>query len=193
MDRKKIAIFASGNGTNFEALAQACYENMIQADVVLCVTDKPGAYVVERAKRRNIPVLELRQKDFPSKAEYEKVILAKLEELGVDFICLAGYMRIVGDTLLNAYGGRIVNIHPSLLPAFRGADAIGQALDYGVKVFGVTIHYVDSSLDGGKIIAQVAVPYDGNDRDVVESMIHEREHELYPRTVGLLIDAMVKH
>ena len=89
-------------------------------------------------------------------------------------------MRIIGDVLLEEFGGRIVNIHPSLLPAFRGVDAISRAMDYGVKIYGVTIHYVDATLDGGRIIAQAAVPYEGNDRDELESMIHRQEHLLYP-------------
>lgn len=108
----------------------------------------------------------------------------------MELICLAGYMRIIGDVLLENYGGRIINIHPSLLPAFRGADAIGQALEYGVKVFGVTIHYVDATLDGGKIISQVAVAYDGSDREELEPLIHAQEHILYPRTVARILDSL---
>ena len=147
-DKKKIAVFASGSGSNFEAIAKACLQGRINAEVALCVCDHPGAYVTERAKRLDIPVLELRPKSYPSKADYEKVILAELQKRGVEFIALAGYMRIVGEVLLNAFQGKIVNIHPSLLPAFPGVDAIGQALKYGVKVFGVTVHYVDQTLDG---------------------------------------------
>ena len=116
------------------------------------------------------------------------MLLGHLKEKGIDLICLAGYMRIVGDVLLNAYAGRIINIHPSLLPAFRGADAIGQAMEYGVKIYGVSIHFVDSTLDGGKIIAQAAVEYEGSDREELESMIHAQEHELYPKTVARLIE-----
>jgi len=186
--KRKIAIFASGNGSNFEALAKACADGRINAEVVLCVTDKPGAYVVERAKKFNVPVVEFRPKDYESKRCFETMLLGHLREKGVELICLAGYMRIIGDVLLEAYGGRIVNIHPSLLPAFRGTDAIGQAMDYGVKIFGVSIHYVDSTLDGGKIIAQAAVEYDGDDRDELESLIHAREHMLYPDTVAKLVD-----
>lgn len=184
----RLAIFASGNGSNFEALAKACIDGRINATVALCVCDHPGAYVTERAKKLNIPVLELRQKSFPSKKEYEKAILDELRKENVDFICLAGYMRIVGDVLLNAYVDRIVNIHPSLLPAFPGIDAIGQALKYGVKVFGVTVHYVDHTLDGGKIISQVAIPYEGNSREELEPMVHAHEHPLYIETVAKLVN-----
>lgn len=185
---KKLAIFASGSGSNFEAIAIACEKQRINATVALCVCDHPGAYVTERAKRLNIPVLELRPKSFPSKDDYEKEILMELKKKGVEFICLAGYMRIIGNTLLNEFSGQLVNIHPSLLPAFPGVDAIGQALRYGVKVFGITVHFVDQTLDGGKIISQASIPYDGNDREELEAMIHAREHALYVSTLASLLN-----
>ncbi|MBQ8335043.1 MAG: phosphoribosylglycinamide formyltransferase, partial [Tidjanibacter sp.] len=122
------------------------------------------------------------------KAEYERLVADRMDTLGIDLVCLAGYMRIVGDELLGRYGGKIVNIHPSLLPAFVGAHAIQDAFDYGVKVFGVTIHYVDQTLDGGKIISQVAVPYEGGDIEELEAMIHKAEHRLYVDTVNKLIE-----
>lgn len=187
MDKKRIAVFASGNGSNFEAIAKACAEGKIDAEVVLCVTDRPGAYVTKRAEKFGVPMIEFRPKDFASKADFETMLLRHLRENKVDLICLAGYMRIIGDVLLEAYEGRIINIHPSLLPAFQGADAIGQALEYGVKVFGVTVHYVDHTLDGGKIISQVAIPYEGNDRDELEPLVHAQEHILYPATVQKIL------
>ena len=189
-DKKRIAIFASGNGSNFEAIAKACAEGRIDAEVVLCVTDKPGAYVVTRAARFGVPVVEFRPKDFASKAEFETMLLGHLREKGVDLICLAGYMRLIGDVLLNAYEGRIINIHPSLLPAFQGADAIGQAMKYGVKVYGISIHFVDQTLDGGKIIAQTAISYEGSDRDELETLVHAQEHILYPATVQKLLSSL---
>ena len=192
MDKKRIAIFASGNGSNFEALAKACADGRIDGEVVLGVTDRPGSYVTERAARLGIPMIEFRPKEYASKAEFETMLLQHLREKKVDIICLAGYMRIIGDVLLEAYEGRIVNIHPSLLPAFQGADAIGQALAYGVKIYGVTVHYVDHTLDGGKIIMQAAVEYDGNDREELEPMIHAREHVLYPAAVQKLISSLEK-
>ena len=185
--KKRLAIFASGSGSNFEALAEACIKGEMDADTVLCVCDHPGAYVTERARKKGIRIVELRPKSFSTKEEYEKVILNELQTEKIDLICLAGYMRIVGPTLLNAYKDRIINIHPSLLPSFPGIDAIGQALDYGVKVFGVTIHYVDNTLDGGKIISQVAFNYDGKDREILENVVHAHEHALYIETVKKLI------
>lgn len=186
--KKKLAIFASGNGSNFEALAQACKEGRINAEVALCVTDKPGAYVEQRAARFDVDMLSLKPKDFSSKEDYEKAILKVLEEKGIDLICLAGYMRIVGKVLLDAYRGRILNIHPSLLPSFPGVDAIGQAMAYGVKVYGVTIHHVDETLDGGKIIAQASIAYYGHDREELEPLLHGIEHKLYVDTVSALIE-----
>lgn len=187
MTKKRIAVFASGNGSNFEAIVKACNEGVVNAEVVLCVTDRPGAFVTQRAHRADVPVVEFRPKDYPSKADFETMLLSHLREKEVDLICLAGYMRIIGETLLEAYPGRILNIHPSLLPAFKGADAVGQAMAYGVKVFGVTVHYVDSSLDGGKIIAQAAISYEGTDRDDLEALIHAREHILYAEAINRVL------
>ncbi|MCH5334346.1 MAG: phosphoribosylglycinamide formyltransferase [Alistipes sp.] len=184
----RIAIFASGSGTNFEAIAAACAEGRIDAEPVLMVCDKPGARVIERAERRGIETFVFSAKDYASKADFEREIVALLDSRGVQLVCLAGYMRLIGDVLLEAYGGRIINIHPSLLPAFKGAHAIRDAFEYGVKVFGVTIHYVDASLDGGRIIAQRAFAYEGDDIDELEAMIHAVEHELYPETVNKLIN-----
>lgn len=180
---EKIAVFASGNGSNFEAIARACQNHRIDAEIAICVCDKPGAGVILRARKLNVRVLEISPKSFSSKQEYESVILDELERLGVSWIVLAGYMRVIGDTLLSKFPERIINIHPSLLPAFKGLDAIGQAMNYGVKVYGVTVHFVDSSLDGGKIISQAAIPYEGNDREELEAMIHAREHVLYISTL----------
>lgn len=186
---KRIAVFASGNGTNFEALAAAAERGELPARVALLVCDRPGARVVERAAAHGVETFVFSPKEYASKADYEREIVRRLDAAGVELVCLAGYMRIVGETLLGAYEGRIINIHPSLLPAFRGAHAIEQALDYGVKVFGVTIHYVDASLDGGRIIAQQAFEYEGHDLAELEARIHAVEHPLYVRTVRRLLEA----
>ena len=185
---KRLAVFASGNGTNFEAIVSAAERGELPARVVLLVCDRPGARVVERAAAHGVETLAFAPKEYASKADYEAEIVRRLDAAGVELVCLAGYMRIVGETLLGAYGGRIINIHPSLLPAFRGAHAIGQALAYGVKVFGVTIHYVDATLDGGRIIAQRAFEYDGSDRAELEAKIHAVEHPLYVETIRRLLE-----
>lgn len=185
---KRIAVFASGNGSNFEKITEATEQGRIpDCEVVLCVCDRPGAYVTQRATRHGVAVLEFRPRDFESKRDFERLIADRMDELDVDLVCLAGYMRIIGDELLNRYHGRIINLHPALLPAFPGAHSIRDAFEYGVKVFGITIHYVDETLDGGKIIAQKAIPYDGKDIAELEDMIHTEEHRLYPEVIARLL------
>ena len=183
---RKIAIFASGNGSNFEAIVKAYKDGRLKALPAVCVCDKPGAGVIARAERLGVPVIVASPKDFADKAAYETFLAEKLEESGIDYICLAGYMRLIGPVLLERFPDRILNIHPSLLPAFKGAHAIRDAFEYGVKVYGVTIHYVDETLDGGKIIAQRAVPYEGRDIDELETLIHKTEHILYPEVINSL-------
>ena len=188
---KRLAVFVSGNGSNFEALANACEKGIIDAKIVLMVCDKKKAYAIERALNHNVSSLVLSLKNFPDKDAYEQAIVDRLEEEKVDLILLAGYMKICGHVLLDKYEGKIINIHPALLPSFKGAHGIEDAFNYGVKVFGVTIHYVDSGMDSGKIIAQRAFLYqDGWTIEDVEKRIHEIEHELYPSVVKKLVEEM---
>ena len=188
MKRTKLAVFASGSGSNYEAIVKACCEGLINAEVVLLVCDKPGAKVLERAARYGTESFVFNPKDYASREEYEGVIADMLDERGVEYVCLAGYMRIVGRVLLERYEQRIVNIHPSLLPSFKGAHAIQDAVDYGVKIFGVTTHFVDETLDGGRIIDQGAVVYEGSDIEELTTMIHNIEHKLYVKTINKLIN-----
>jgi phosphoribosylglycinamide formyltransferase 1 len=186
---KNIAIFASGSGTNFQAIVDAVKNGIVPARVALLVCDKPGAKVIERAERERIPTFVFSPKDYDSKAEFEQAILAELRKHEIEFIALAGYMRLIGPTLLDAYEGKIVNIHPSLLPAFPGKDAIGQAYRAGVKITGVTIHYIDEGMDTGPIIAQRAIAiHEGESLAQLEARIHEVEHELYPAVLKTLLE-----
>jgi len=184
---KQLAVFASGTGTNFVAIAKACASGVINARVALLVCDKPGAPVLDRALELGVETFAFSAKDYASKADYEAQIVKLLDERKVDLVCLAGYMRIVGETLLKAYEGKIVNIHPSLLPAFKGANAVEQAVAYGVKVFGISIHWVSADLDGGKIIAQRAFPYEGSDPAEVHRIGQKIEHELYVETINKIL------
>ena len=188
MRKTRLAVFASGSGSNYEAIAKACSEGVIDAEVVLLVCDKPGAYVLERAKRYGTECFAFNPKEYESRAAYETVLANMLDERDVDFVCLAGYMRIVGNVLLERYEQRIVNIHPSLLPSFKGAHAIQDAVDYGVKIFGVTTHFVDETLDGGRIIDQGAIVYEGSDIEELTNLIHNIEHKLYVKTINKLIN-----
>jgi len=184
---KRLAVFASGEGSNFEAIAAACECGRIRAQVVLVVCDRPSARVVERAAQHGIETFAFDPKSYASKADYEREIVSRLDGAQVDLVCLAGYMRLLSHVMLDSYEGRIINIHPSLLPAFKGAHAIEQAFEYGVKIYGVTIHYVDASMDGGRIISQQALPYEGHDVAELEAMLHALEHELYINTINKLI------
>lgn len=184
---KKLAVFASGSGSNYEAIAAACADGRIDARVAILVCDKPGAYVLERAARFGTPTFVFSPKSYACKADFEREIADRMDAEGIDLVCLAGYMRIIGDVLLSRYGGRIINIHPSLLPAFKGAHAVEQAVEYGVKVYGITIHWVDESLDGGRIIAQRSFDYDGSDPAEVHRLGQVIEHQLYIETINRLI------
>ena len=188
---RNIAVFASGNGSNFEAIVRACKENKIEgATVSLLVCDRYDAYALERAKKLDIKPFVFDPKSYSSKKEYEQKILDVLRANDIHIICLAGYMRIVGDTLLEAFPNRILNIHPSLLPSFKGAIAIIEAFEFGVKVFGVTVHLIDNTIDGGTIIAQRAFEYHGDSIEEVEHRIHEIEYQLYPEAINALLSTI---
>lgn len=184
----KIAVFASGSGSNFEAIQKAIELGALDAKIQMVITDKPEAFVVTRAKNFEIPVFSFIPKNYSSKSEYENEILELLKEKEVEWIILAGYMRLIGETLLSAYPNKIVNIHPSLLPSFPGKDAIGQALEHGVKVTGVTVHLVDEGMDTGPILAQEAVTVVQENREETEKRIHAVEHKLYPETLQKLFE-----
>ena len=177
---KNIAIFASGSGSNFEAIATAVKIGRINAKLSLLVCDKPEAPVISRAQRLGVPVFVCDSKQYASRENHEKRILSALEDNRVDFIVLAGYMRIIGKTLLEAYGGKIVNIHPSMLPDFPGINAIARAFESGAKATGVTVHYIDEGVDTGPIIAQRQVDIlPGDTLEALEERVHRVEHELY--------------
>ncbi|MGN1400279.1 MAG: phosphoribosylglycinamide formyltransferase [Bacillus sp. (in: firmicutes)] len=185
---RKIAVFASGSGSNFQSIQDHITSGKLDAVIAIVICDRPGALVIERANREGIPVFSFNAKDYGSKAEFEALIVEKLRDKEVEFIVLAGYMRLIGETLLRAYPNSIINIHPSLLPSFPGKDAIGQAFSAGVKVTGVTIHYVDEGMDTGPVIAQRAVDVRADDtREILQKRIQETEHVLYPLVLHQLL------
>ncbi|PZL75383.1 phosphoribosylglycinamide formyltransferase [Enterococcus plantarum] len=184
----KLAVFASGNGSNFQAIAEAVAVGTINAELTLLFCDRKDAYVVQRARSMSIPVVSFSPKDFESKALYEGEILHLLEEEQIDLVVLAGYMRIIGPTLLEEFSNRIINIHPSLLPDFPGLHGIRDAFYGNVRETGVTIHYVDNGIDTGPIIAQEKVTIDATDTLVsLEEKIHKVEHKLFPAVLAELI------
>ena len=188
-----IAVFASGRGTNFGAIIRAVKKGKIKANLSLLVCDQPGAGAISRAKRAGIKVALVERKDFATKEDFENRIIQHLEENQIDLIVLAGYMRLVDPKLLFRYKNRILNIHPSLLPSFKGTEGIKDAFNYGVKVTGVTVHFVDEEIDHGPIILQKAVPIEENDtQESLEKKIHKIEHSLYPQAIRLYVEGKIE-
>jgi len=181
----RIAVFASGSGSNFQAIVDRVRSGELNVQIELLVCDKPQAKVVERAQQANVPVHTFRPRDYAAREDYEREILEELRKRQVDLIVLAGYMRILTPTLVEPYMGRMINIHPSLLPAFPGVNAVKQALDYGVKLTGVTVHYVDGGLDSGPVIEQRAIDVrEGETEAALVERIQAIEHVLLPYAIG---------
>jgi phosphoribosylglycinamide formyltransferase 1 len=183
----RLAIFASGRGSNFSALLRAQNEGQLPAaEFVLLFSDKAEAPALEIARSNNIQTVSFSPKDFPNRDAYETEILKHLQTAKVEGICLAGYMRLVGKPLLDAFSYRILNIHPALLPSFPGAHAHRDTLAYGAKISGCTVHFVDAGVDTGPIILQRAVPVEDTDtEETLSARILVQEHQAYPEAVDL--------
>lgn len=188
-----IAVFASGRGTNFAAMIRAIKKGYIQANLSLLVCDNPQAAAIARAKRAGIKVALIKREDYASKKEFETAIIRQLEENQIDLIVLAGFMRLLSAEFVGRFPNKILNIHPALLPAFKGTDAIKDAFDYGVKTTGITVHFVDAEMDHGPIILQQAVKIEANDTpQTLQVKIHKLEHKLYPLAVKLFVEGRLK-
>ncbi|MEB3103388.1 phosphoribosylglycinamide formyltransferase [Ferviditalea candida] len=188
----RIAVFASGTGSNFQAIVDAVREDCLDVRIELLVCDRPQSQVVERASQAGVPAFTFRPKDYDAKEQYESEILSLLKAKEIDLVVLAGYMRMITDILVKPYYGRMINIHPSLLPAFPGVNAIRQALEHGVKITGATVHYVDGGMDSGPIIAQAPVEIrDGDTEETLSIKIHAAEHKLYPKVIRWIREGRV--
>jgi phosphoribosylglycinamide formyltransferase-1 len=188
-----IAVFASGRGTNFSAIIKAVKKGTIKANLSLLVCDNPQAGAIARAKRAKVKVALIKRDDSSTDNEFEAKIIQCLKDEGIDLIVLAGFMRILGPDILNHYKNRIINIHPALLPAFKGAHGIKDAFDYGVKVTGLTVHFVDEKMDHGPIILQQAIKIEESHAlDTLEAKIHRIEHKIYPQAINLFVEGKLK-
>lgn len=190
---KKIAVFASGRGSNFSAIVHAIGKGKIKVRIALLVCDNPQAPVIEKAAKAGVASFIACRNDFLSKESFEGAIIDRLRGEKIDLIVLAGYMRILGPKIIGAYRDRIINIHPALLPAFKGAHAINDAYTYGAKVTGVTVHFVDEKTDHGPIILQQAVAIGEKEGlDALETRIHKVEHVLYPEAIRLFLEGRLR-
>lgn len=185
-ERLRVGVLASGRGSNFRALAEAAAAGRMPASVVVLVCDRPGAPVLEIARALGVEAIVIDPKQHPSREAHEKAVIGVLEERRVGLVCLAGYMRLLSASFVGHCSGRLLNIHPSLLPAFPGLRPHRQALEHGVKVSGATVHFVDEGVDTGPIVLQATVPVRPDDTEATLSeRILGEEHRLYPEAVRL--------
>lgn len=188
-----LAVFASGNGSNFSAIVKAIKQNKIKAKSVILVCDRPGALVIKRAQKAKVRVILIRREDFTSRADFEEAVIQRLRNYKIDLIALAGFMRILSASFVKLYHNRILNIHPSLLPDFKGAQAIKDAFNHKVALTGVTVHFVDEQVDNGPIILQQEIKISKKDTLVsLEKKIHSVEHKLYPEAIRLFINGKIR-
>lgn len=190
----KIAVFASGNGSNLQALIDTLHTSpQVDVEIVVVISDRKRAYALERARRASIPTKVVRVHDYPTRDAFDAAISQIVEAYKAELLVLAGFMRLFQPAFVRRYAGRIVNIHPTLLPAFPGTHGIRDALEYGVKVTGVTVHFVDEGMDTGPIIAQVPVFVEPDDtEETLAARIHAVEHRLYPEVVRAIAEGRVR-
>lgn len=188
----KIAILASGSGTNAQAMFDKIAEGRLHAEVVLVISNRPGAKVLDRARAAGMPLLELDHKTYASREAFDAVLVEALQASGAELVVLAGYMRMLSPHFLSAFEGRVVNIHPALLPAFSGTHGMEDAQSWGVKVAGCTVHFVDEIMDNGAIIAQAVVPVlAGEPLSALQERIHRMEHRIYPQVIQWIAEGRI--
>ena len=186
--RARIAILISGRGSNFVSLAEAIDRGEIPARIALVLSNEPGAAGLEKARAMGLETVAVPHREFVSRAAHEVAVIAELERVGAEWVCLAGYMRLLSADFVRRYDQRMLNIHPSLLPSFPGLEVQQKAIDHGVKVSGCTVHLVDDGLDSGPIVVQRVVPVlDDDSSDSLAARILEQEHQAYPEALRRLV------
>ena len=193
MARLKLAVLISGRGSNLQSLIDACRDPAYPADIVLVLSNEPDALGLERARAAKIPAQVIDHRDFPDRPAFEGALTAAIEKSGAGLVCLAGFMRMLTDGFVNRWRDRLVNIHPSLLPAFKGLDTHARAIAAGVRIAGCTVHFVRPAMDEGPIIAQAAVPVlPGDDAATLAVRVLAQEHVIFPVAVRLIAEGRVK-
>ena len=188
-----IAVLVSGRGSNLQSIINSIERKELDVNLSVVISNKKEAMALERAKKNGIKTIFIDPTAYLNSQEYDKELIKKLRELSIDLVCLAGYMRILSKEVIQSFDRKIINIHPSLLPAFPGLNAQKQAIKYGVKFSGCTVHFVDSGIDTGPIIMQTAVPvYDNDDEKSLSKRILEQEHYLYPKAIKMIKENQIK-
>lgn len=188
-----IGVLASGRGSNFQAIIDSINSGFLDAQIAVLITDNPDAYAIERAKGNNIEVLVLKPRDFSDKNTYYSHLASELKTRDVELVILAGFMRVVGKAIIDVFKNRIMNIHPALLPSFPGLHGQKQAVDYGIKISGCTVHFVDEGVDTGPVIIQAAVPvYADDTEESLSERILKQEHKIFPQAIKLYAEGKIK-
>jgi len=191
--KTRLGVLVSGSGTNLQAIMDCAERGELHAEVVCVISNKAEAFGLERARKKGIAAVHLDHRSFSGRGEYDAALVKTLQGFNVDLVILAGFMRIVTPVLLDAFPNRVMNIHPALLPAFPGLDAQKQALEYGAKLSGCTVHFVDAGTDTGPIILQATVPVREDDTEAsLAERIHHEEHKLYPAAIQLFAEGRLK-
>jgi len=186
-------VLASGRGSNFQSIIDAINNKNLKSQILLLITDNPSAYAIERAKKHDIEHLVIRPKEYSSRDDFYRKIAEELQKRDVGLVVLAGFMKIVGKPLIDAYPNRIMNIHPALLPSFPGLHGQKQAVEYGVRISGCTVHFVDEGMDTGPVIMQAAVPvYHSDTEDTLSERILKLEHKIYPEAIRLFSEGRLE-
>ena len=188
-EKFKLAVLVSGRGSNLQAIIDSIEKNSLAAEISLIMSNVSDAYALQRGKKHRLESIFLDPKSFSSRDDYEKQMIELLQTKSIDLVCLAGFMRILGKKFIEAFSGKIINIHPSLLPAFPGLNVQEKALQHGVRFSGCTVHFVNEEVDGGAIISQAVVPIlDADDTQSLSDRILEQEHIIYPEAIRLVIE-----
>ena len=191
--KQKLGVLCSGRGTDLQSIIDAIGRGEVDAEIAVVLTDKPDAFALERAKKAGIKAVCVNRKQYDGREPFERALIDELEEAGVTLVVLAGFMRILTPVFVHHFAGRIMNIHPALLPSFPGAHAHRDVLAYGVKVSGCTVHFVDEGTDSGPIILQAAVPVlDGDTEETLGARVLEQEHIIYPQAIQLYCEGRLQ-
>jgi len=188
-----IAILCSGNGTNLQAIIDGVNSGYIPARIAFILSDEKRAFALERARKAGIETVVLDKKDYKDREDFDREVVKRLKKRDVELVVLAGFMRLLSPYFIKEYRNRIINVHPALLPSFKGAHGIKDALDHGVKVTGVTVHFVDEHLDNGPIILQKTVEIKEDDTEgALLERVHKEEHKIYPEAIKLFVEGKIK-